>query len=90
MFSDDRVKFRVSQVHQTVRDILQSIQYKDEYSSVKTNTANGVFLKKGLELKPSYSIDSQKYYNSEAINLDFKNEGQAATDKINKYVRNFA
>lgn len=73
-------------MHRSIKEILQSIQYgkKKSYSLAKINIANGIFLQKELKIKSSYANESEEYYNSQAINVDFAKDGQATVDLINK------
>lgn len=69
--------FRIEKFHKSLGNVLDSIQSRPERVLSEVTIANGLFVKKELELKPSYLNQSHEFYKSEIEKVDFTKKEEA-------------
>lgn len=82
--------FNLTEMSET--EIHQSFQYlnyllKQSDTDLEMNMGNAMFLLQNLKLKDSFLADIKKYYESEALAIDFE-DWTKASQQINQHVKN--
>ena len=74
------------EVHQSIKDLSNSLAEISVSKRIKLNTANSLWLQNGNPFTASFLELVQKYYDAELKNVDFKNASNEARIEINKWV----
>ncbi|XP_065219527.1 leukocyte elastase inhibitor-like [Planococcus citri] len=72
---------RLAEAHEKLGKLLNGIQ-----RNLTVSIANGIFTRKGLKLKDTYTKGTANYYKSEAQQVDFAKGGDEPTNIVNKWI----
>ncbi|KAL0124958.1 hypothetical protein PUN28_006670 [Cardiocondyla obscurior] len=75
-------------VHQMFGQLLAVMNRRVEGSNMpRLSSASGIFVQEGYPIRPEFKSISERAYNSEVINLDFRTKSRQARDTINAWVK---
>lgn len=78
-------KMSEAEIHQGFCYLYHLLRESD--TALEVTMGNALFLNQSLELQESFSVDTKRYYELDALTTDFQDLGRASR-QINEYVKN--